>query len=222
MRSAAVQAAKVLTLLALGAFPIVVHAGLLMGQSTFTPVLSALQLLGIAVFVLLLFAARHRWLATAAVVGLGWLALWARSTQLGAVAAAGAVHALVYTALLAVFGATLLPGREALVTTLARKMHATVPDDMAAYTRGVTWAWTGFFAAQLAASLALLLFAPLVTWSLFINVLNFPILVLMFVAESCYRTIGLKNRPRYNLADMMVIWGYIKQSFSTESKSGWP
>ena len=46
MRSAAVQAGKALTLLALGAFPIVVHAGLLMGQSTFTPVLSALQLLG--------------------------------------------------------------------------------------------------------------------------------------------------------------------------------
>jgi uncharacterized membrane protein len=220
MRSAALQAGKVLTLIALGAFPIVVHAGLLLGQSTLTPLLSALQLLGVGVFVLLLFAARQRWLAIAAVAGLCAVALWARSAQLGAVAAAGTVHALIYTALLVVFGSTLLPGREALVTALARKMHTTVSNELAAYTRGVTWAWTGFCAAQLAVSLGLLLFAPLVTWSLFINVLNFPLLMLMFVAESCYRTIGLKNRPRYNLADMMVIWGHIKQRFSTESKSG--
>jgi uncharacterized membrane protein len=218
MRSAALQAGRVLTLVALGAFPIVVHAGLLLGQSSLTPMLSALQLLGIGVFVLLLFAARHRWLAIATASGLCVVALWARSAQLGAVAAAGAVHAVIYTGLLLVFGASLLPGREALVTSLARKMHAIVPDEQAAYTRGVTWAWTVFFAAQLAGSLGLLLFAPLVTWSLFINVLNFPLLALMFAAESCYRTIGLKNRPRYNLADMMVIWGHIKRSFSTESK----
>jgi uncharacterized membrane protein len=218
MRSAALQAGKVLTLIALGALPIVVHAGLLVGESSLTPVLSALQLLGVGVFVLLLFASRHRALAIAAVAGLAAVVLWARSAQLGAVAAAGIVHALIYTALLAVFASSLLPGREALVTSLARKMHATVPDEHAVYTRGVTWAWTGFFAAQLAASLALLLFAPLVTWSLFINVLNFPLLMLMVVAESCYRIVGLKNRPRYSLADMMAIWGHLKQSFSTASK----
>jgi uncharacterized membrane protein len=220
MRAAALQAGKVLMLIALGALPILVHAGLIMGQSALTPVLSALQLLGIGVFVLLLFAAGLRWLAVGAIAGLGAVALWARSAQLGAVAATGTVHAVVYTGLLVVFGSTLLPGREALVTMLARKMHATVPDDMAAYTRGVTWAWTLFFAGQLAGSLALLLFAPLADWSLFVNVLNFPLLVLMFAGESCYRTIGLANRPRYNFADMLAIWGHIKASFSGASKSG--
>src|SRR5229473_7159673 len=156
MRSAALQAGKVLTLIALGALPIVVHAGLLVGESSLTPVLSAMQLLGVGVFVLLLFASRHRAVAIAAVAGLAAVVLWARSTQLGAVAAAGIVHALIYTALVAVFASSLLPGREALVTSLARKMHATVPHEHAVYTRGVTWAWTSFFAAQLTVSLALL------------------------------------------------------------------
>src|SRR5580700_6443423 len=121
MRSAAFQAGKVLTLIALGALPVVVHARLLAGESSLTPVLSALQLLGVGVFVLLLFAARRRALAIAAVAGLGAVVFWARSAQLGAVAAAGIVHALIYTALLAVFASSLLPGREALVTSLARK-----------------------------------------------------------------------------------------------------
>jgi uncharacterized membrane protein len=221
MRPLAVQAGKVLMLVTLGAFPFIVHAGLMMGQATpYAAVLSLAQLLTIGVFVVILFIANHRWLALAVAVGLGLVALWARSAQLGAVAAAGTVHAVIYIALLAVFGLTLLPGRVALITALARKIHGTIPDDMAAYTRGVTWAWCCFFAAQLVGSLTLLLFAPLVAWSLFVNVLNFPLIVLMFVAESCYRVVGLRNRPRYGLAEMMVIWAYIKASLSTETKSG--
>jgi uncharacterized membrane protein len=221
MRPLAVQAGKLLVLAALGAFPFVVHAGLMMGQATpYAAVLSMVQLVAIGVFVVVLFVAHHRWLAVATAAGLGLVALWARSAQLGAVAAAGTVHAVVYIALLAAFGLTLLPGRVALVTALARKIHGAIPDDMAVYTRGVTWAWCGFFAAQLVGSLTLLLFAPLVVWSLFVNVLNFPLIVLMFAAESCYRVVGLKNRPRYGLADMMVIWAYIKASLSTETKSG--
>jgi uncharacterized membrane protein len=221
MRPLAVRAGKVLMLTALGAFPFIVHAGLMMGQATpYASVLSALQLLAIGLFVLVLFAARHRWLAIAVAAGLCLVAFWARSAQLGAVAAAGTVHAVVYGALLGVFGLTLLPGRVALITVIARKLHGTIPDDMAAYTRGVTWAWCCFFAAQLVGSLALLLFAPLVVWSLFVNILNFPLIVLMFVAESCYRVVGLKNRPRYGLADMLAIWAHIKASFSSATKSG--
>src|SRR5579864_3068791 len=83
----------------------------------------------------------------------------------GLVAASGLPHAFIYAGLLAIFGASLRPGREPLVTALSRRMYAVVPADMAAYTRGVTWAWCAFFAAELLTSLALFLLAPRAVWS---------------------------------------------------------
>ena len=48
---------------------------------------------------------------------------------------------IVYGALMWVFGRTLAPGREALVTRVARRVHGTLPDDITAYTHQahVTW-----------------------------------------------------------------------------------
>lgn len=120
----------------------------------------------------------------------------------GVIAASGVPYAVIYLGLLAGFGATLRPGRDALITALARRMYGAIPAEMVVYTRRVTWAWCGFFAAQLLTSLALFLFAPLAVWSFFVNVLNLPLIALMFVAEHLCRPFLLRDAPRHSLAEM--------------------
>ncbi len=162
----------------------------------------------------------HVALATGSWPGTGSSAGAAAIVDLSLVTVSASIHAVVYTALLVTFGMTLLPGRVALVTALARKMHGTIPDDMAAYTRGVTWAWCVFFAAQLATSLTLFLWAPIAAWSLFVNVLALPLLVLMFVAEHAYRMVHLPNPPRYTLSDVRRMMRYIKDGILQRASSG--
>jgi uncharacterized membrane protein len=71
-----------------------------------------------------------------------------------------ASHLALYLWLLAVFGASLRPGRIPVATRLATLLHGALTGRRAAYTRGVTWLWTGYFAVQLAASVALVLGKP--------------------------------------------------------------
>jgi len=84
---------------------------------------------------------------------------------------------------------TMLPGGVALVTRLASRVHGTLPANIEVYTRQVTVAWCVFFAAQLAVSALLLKFSTLSTWSLFVNLLSFPLVGLMFVLEYAYRIV---------------------------------
>jgi uncharacterized membrane protein len=139
----------------------------------------------------------------------------------GSLVAASAVpHTLIYLALFATFGITLLPRRDPFITALARKMYGAVSDEMAVYTRGVTWAWTCFFAAQPAISLLLYLSAPVYVWSLFVNVLNLPLVALMFAAEHAYRTTHLRDAPHHSLADIKRMAGYIKDIILKQASAG--
>lgn len=106
---------------------------------------------------------------------------------------------IVYGALMWLFGRTLAPGREALVTHMARRVHGTLPDHMAAYTRRVTWAWCLLFGAMALASLLLFAFAPLATWSLFVNLLTFPLIASMFVIEYIYRLLRYRSFSHVSL-----------------------
>ena len=150
-----------------------------------------------------------------ALAGLGWLAarpprpVWIRLAAAAAflalvmLAARGATGALsvlyplpsllVYCALLWMFARTLAPGREALVTALARHVHGTLPDEITAYTRQVNWAWCLFFGAMALTSLLLFALAPLALWSLFVNVLSLPLIAAMFVAEYAYRVLRYRR-----------------------------
>jgi len=96
-------------------------------------------------------------------------------------------HAGAYLFMLWLFGRTLMPGREALITGLARHVHGTLPEDIERYTRQVTTAWCLFFAGMALTSLMLFLLAPLAIWSVFANLLNVPLVVAMFLAEYLYR-----------------------------------
>ena len=125
------------------------------------------------------------------------------------VAASAIPHSLAYLTLSVTFAISLLPGRDPLITALARKMYDPIPAAMVVYTRGATAAWACFFAAQLLTSLVLFLSVPIGIWSLFVNVLNLPLVVAMFAAEHAYRMVHLKDAPRHSWSDVLRIMGYV-------------
>src|SRR5262249_4034894 len=133
-----------------------------------------------------------------------------RVVDVGLVAVSATIHATVYVALLATFGMTLLPGREPLITALSRRLQGGISTERAAYTRGATRAWCCFFAGQLGISLMLFLWANVTAWSLFVNVLNFPLVVAMFTAEHVYRMLYLPDAPRYSASEMRGMLGHIR------------
>lgn len=135
-----------------------------------------------------------------------------RLARISVVAVSGVPHALIYLGLLLIFGTTLRPGRDAIITALARRMYGVIPEDMVVYTRRVTWAWCGYFTFQLATSLLLFLTAPLIVWSFFVNVLNLPLFAVLFIAEQSLRPFFLRDAPRHSAADVLRMIGLIKDS----------
>jgi len=121
-------------------------------------------------------------LATAALVVHGWRggALPAGSIYVGQ-------HVAIHVLLAFVFGLTLQAGREPLVTALARRVHGGVTPAMAMYSRKVTVAWTAYFLAMAALSLALFAFASFALWATFANLLTPLAIVAMFVGEYLLR-----------------------------------
>lgn len=122
--------------------------------------------------------------------------------QLGAAAASGLPHTAAYGFLLWWFGRTLRDGREPLVTRFALRVHGTLMPEIYTYTRQVTVAWCVFFAAQLAVSLTLFVFAPLGIWSMFV-MLNLPLVILMFAGEYLVRVLRHPDHPRASVGSML-------------------
>lgn len=109
-------------------------------------------------------------------------------------------HVAMFTALGAWFGLTLRPGRDARVTRFARFSEDSLSAGGIAYTRRVTLAWTLFFAAVAATSVALFFLAPLELWSAFANLLTLPLVGAMFVAEYVVRTRACPELARGGMA----------------------
>lgn len=120
-------------------------------------------------------------------------------------------HWTIYAGLLTTFAVTLRPKHEALLTTMARKLHGTISEEVTVYTRQATFAWCFFFAAQLTASVTLFLFAPLVVWSFFVNVLDIPLVATMFAAEYLFRIHWLQNPPRQSFSAIVRIIADIRK-----------
>jgi uncharacterized membrane protein len=168
----------------------------------FSPALGAALSL-VPLSFLALWAARrspHRaW--TAAAVVLVAIALWAGWGMLERRFASVFFleHAGGNALLAVVFGRTLAAGREPLCTRFARILHPTLPPEVQAYTRGITLAWTIFFAALASLSAALYLGGFLTAWSA-LATMGSPILVgLMFVVEYAVRLRALPNWERVGL-----------------------
>lgn len=105
------------------------------------------------------------------------------------------------------FGRSLFGGGDALVTTFAKLAHdGVISEAKARYTRQVTVAWTLFFFASAGVSTVLFLFGQTVVWSVFVNLLSTPLLVLMFAGEHLVRNRVLPPEDRSSIAD--TIRGY--------------
>lgn len=96
--------------------------------------------------------------------------------------------AFVYIGLVWLFGRTLRPGVMPLVERIARLEHPDgVPPDLPPYARRVNWVWTAFFAAMALATLLLAAVATTETLSLFTNIISWVLMVVLHLAEHCYR-----------------------------------
>ena len=180
-------------------YQLLVHSAIMEGQpGSVRVVLAALPLLALGIWIARRARRKVLWtlflLAAAAAVF-----VIERETHSGLAAAYGVPHAAIHLSLLWLFGRTLVRGREPLITGFARRVHGTLPPEMVAYTRHVTQAWCIFFAAQPLISAALLVWAPLATWSLFVNVLNFPLVVFMFAAEYAWRVTRHRDFPHASI-----------------------
>lgn len=141
---------------------------------------------------------RAYWIMTLAVISVAIVAIEHTRGE-GLVIAYGMPHAAAYLFMLWLFGRTLVRGGEAFITGVARRIHGGLEPEIESYTRHVTMAWCLFFLAQLAGSALLLAFAPRETWSLFVNVLNVPLLASMFAGEYLYRIVRYPEHPRATL-----------------------
>lgn len=99
----------------------------------------------------------------------------------------------------AMFGGSLLPGREAVLVRVARLVHGEISPAHADYARRVTWAWFLFLCTLAGVSILLFFAAPLALWSLFANLLTLPLLASMLCAEYAYRALRRPDLPRVSM-----------------------
>ena len=129
----------------------------------------------------------------------GWIA-W-RATGANPALVYVVPHVGAYLFMFWLFGHTLMPGRVAVITRLARLVHGTLPEEIERYTRNVTRAWCLFFTGMALTSLLLFIFAPLAVWSVFANLLNLPLIVAMFLAEYLFRILRHPNFSHASIRD---------------------
>jgi acyl-CoA synthetase (AMP-forming)/AMP-acid ligase II/uncharacterized membrane protein len=105
---------------------------------------------------------------------------------------------IITSSLLWFFARTLLPGKEPLISAIARVVFNESSDDVKQYTRRVTELWCWFFVAMLVEIISLSVFASPFIWSLFCNLLNYLFIAVFFLAEYVYRCY------RFKLTGMLI------------------
>jgi uncharacterized membrane protein len=111
-----------------------------------------------------------------------------------------------YAIMAVTFGRSLLKGRTPLCTQLADKVHGPLSALELRYTRSVTIAWVIFFLLNMAVTVLLFEFAPLRSWSLFVNFFSLPLILLMFVAEYAVRRRVLPQVQRSGLIATLRVY----------------
>jgi uncharacterized membrane protein len=178
---------------AFAAYPVLAHVALTRHDPRW-----AAAALGLLVWGVLLNALPAVWstiVAAGTVAGVVWMA----PTLPDLVLRASPV--VINLVLCVVFGLTLRPGQDALITRFARLEHATaLPASVERYTRRLTVLWTVFFAAMATTTVVLEIVASRTVYSLFANVINWLLLFAFLVGEYRYRRIrfpGYQHKPPY-------------------------
>ena len=115
-----------------------------------------------------------------------------------------------------VFATTLRAGETPLIVRIA---EADDPSELTPafrrYLRGLTQAWAVFFVVMALMSLLLMLYAPYEWWSLFVNVLTWPLFALMFAAEWAVRRAVFPDLPAHSpLYIVTRVFAYRRQATS--------
>jgi uncharacterized membrane protein len=174
-------------------YQFLIHKVTLSGQ--FTPIAAAIVLIpfvvaagwAIALELGLLLALLIT--TTVTILGLAWVNIFGLPSAI----IFGLPHLVTNLFLMWLFARTLKDGREPLITSIARRVHGSLKPEIEIYTRRVTYAWSLFFLLQVAVSLGLYIFASLQAWSMYINILNVPLIILMFVCEYSYRILRYRG-----------------------------
>jgi uncharacterized membrane protein len=202
----ATLAGKAILIVCMAAAPLMIHAAIVTNRWTLAIV--AIPFVQLLIVGGAMVARRPIWVKGlgigAAVLGLALI--WAYAPREGLAAAPGVPHALAYSTLLFCFGWSLSAGREAALTRAAVYIRGPLPHELYIYTRRVTWAWCIFFAAQLVGSAVLFIWAPLEVWSFFVNVLNVPLVLMMFGGEYVYRLARFPAYRHDSFSDMMRLF----------------
>ncbi|AEG91318.1 membrane protein [Ramlibacter tataouinensis] len=121
------------------------------------------------------------------------------------------------------FARTLLPGAVPLVSRLAALVHggALTPLQQR-YTRGVTWAWTLYFAASSAGSVLLFALAPVAVWSAFVNLFSMPLMGAMFVGEFLVRVAVIPRAQRSGFTQAIAAYRRMTQRTGAPDAPGGP
>ena len=199
---------KALLLAGFITYPILLHSFILKEQVEMWQLIFVFApMLGVAGWVLFRMLDRAWWpLLLIAMAALVYFIVSGDHGRIGLLAVNGLSHATLNLFLLWLFGRTLLRGQESLISQISRLIHGELQPDTAIYTRQVTVAWCTFFALQVVISLSLYVFAPTAAWSLFINVLNLPLLILMFLVEHAYRKVRIPSHPRTSILKAIEVY----------------
>lgn len=199
---------KISILVAFITYPVVLHVFILKEEVKMSHLLFVFApLLMVVSWMLFRLVAKIWWPAIALLfAGAVYYVMTGDYGRIGLLAVNGLSAATLNLFLLWVFGRTLLAGREPLISQISRRVNGSLNPEVVDYTRHVTIAWCVFFAMQVIISLLLYIFASLVVWSFFINVLNLPLLALMFVGEKTYRTARFPNHPKTSILKAIEIY----------------
>lgn len=197
-------------------YPVLAHLATLSAR----PGLIAASISVLVILVLLPALRRGRWVA--------WATLAAAACGLYVALASGsAVSLLLLPPVLLngfmawVFGHTLREGEMPLIERAARGMRgpgAQLGDEVVAYARGVTQAWTGLFVVMATVNLVLAMIArpaglllvagfdpvfsvPLSAWSLFANLLSYLLIAALFAIEFVVRARRFPQQPYSGVID---------------------
>jgi uncharacterized membrane protein len=107
------------------------------------------------------------------------------------------------------FGRTLVRGRVPLIARFALMEQPGLTDELARYTRTLTWLWTLLFAAAAAVSLGLALSGNRDAWSLFTNLVNYLLVAVLFLGEVAWRRVRF---PHYRHASPLELLRNVRRS----------
>lgn len=203
-----VRLGKILFMLAFIGYPIVLHTFILKEEVEMSQLLFVFApLLAVASWAVFRMFGMAWWpLLALLFAGAVYYIVAGNHERIGLLAVNGLSHAVLNLFLLWLFGRTLLHGKDPLVSQISRHINGDLEPEIVVYTRQVTIAWCIYFVLQVVVSLLLYVFAPLSAWSFFINVLNLPLLILMFVGEKAYRTAHFPDHPRISIMKVVEVY----------------